>query len=320
MNQYIDTTLTQLRRWFQVPQTDLEPLFKQARQITDKFLGRRISLFTPSERFPSISITGRQCKLNCQHCGGRYLRHMKHITRPDQLISFCQKLAANQGLGCLVSGGCDASGRVPLAPFLPALREIKQSTSLFINVHTGFLTDNDAQQLAKTGIDCASVDVVGDNATIHKIYGLTGRSTQDYRATLQALKTNNISVSPHICVGLQFGKLAGELNALHIIQETVEPSAIVIIALVPSQKTPMETTPPPSNYDIARICAITRALFPKTEIALGCMRPRGRARREMEQLAIEAGVTRIAVPTQTTLKYLKENGYKISVNHTCCVA
>lgn len=244
---------------------------------------------------------------------------MKSLTQPDQLVSFCQNLAAHQGLGCLVSGGCDAHGCVPLLSFLPALREIKQSTSLYINTHTGFLTNNDARQLADTDIDCASVDVVGDNDTIHKVYGLTGRTTHDYRTTLQALKLNNIAVSPHICVGLHFGKLAGELNALKIIQETIDPSVIVIIALVPSQKTAMERTLPPSNYDIARICAIARVMFPKTEIALGCMRPRGKVRREMEQLAIKAGVTRIAVPTQTTLKYLKDKSYKITVNHTCCV-
>lgn len=311
--------LTQLRKWFTAPLTELGQLFHQARQITDETFGRRVSLFIPNDTFPAISITGSFCKLDCKHCGGRYLRHMKPLTRPNQLISFCQNLAANQGLGCLISGGCDSDGRVPILPFLPAIREIKQSTELYINVHTGFLTNNEAQLFAEAGIDCASVDVVGDDDTIHQIYGLPGRSTQDYRATLLALSSHNILTSPHICVGLQFGKLVGELDALQIIRETTTPSTIVIIALMPSQETAMEATSPPVNHDIARVCAIARVLFPETEIALGCMRPRGKARQEMERLAIEAGVTRVAIPTQSTLKYLEDNSYSTSAQRTCCV-
>ncbi len=319
MKSLSNTTLKQLRKWFTAPITELEPLFHKARRITDAAFGRCVSFFAPSDAFPSISITGRSCKLDCQHCGGRYLRHMKPLTRPNQLISYCQNIAANKGVGCLISGGCDTEGRVPLLPFLPAIREIKQSTSLYINVHTGFLTVDEARYLAETGIDCASVDIVGDDDTIHQVYGLPHRSTKDYRATLQALNSSGVLISPHICVGLHFGKLVGELDALQIIHETIAPSTIVIIALVPSQETAMESITPPANHDIARVCAIARVLFPKTEIALGCMRPRGKTRQEMERLAVNAGVTRIAVPTQSTVKYLESNGYKTYAQQACCV-
>lgn len=311
--------MAELRHWLQVPYTELGPLFRTARNITDHNFNQQIKLYFPNQSFPSISITGGRCQLNCQHCSGKFLQHMNSITKPSALLSFCQELAANKGIGCLISGGCDSKGQVPLKPFFPIFTKIKHTTELFLNVHTGFLTAPEAKQLAGTGIDCASVDVVGDDNTLHRIYGLTNRSTQDYANTLQALANAGISVAPHICVGLQFGQLSGELAALQLIHSIIKPSALVIIALIPTQGTPMEEVTPPTNHDIARICALARLIFPKTEIALGCMRPRGSTRREMERMAIEAGITRLAVPTKSTQKYLKEKGYKMAVEETCCV-
>ncbi len=312
--------ISELERWFHAPINELGPLFRAAQDITDKNFNRQIDLFFPNQSFPSISVTGRSCQLNCQHCNRKFLNHMHPITEPSELLSFCQRLVSNHGIGCLISGGCDSKGQVPLSPFYPALREIKNTTELFLNVHTGFMTAPEAKQLARTRIDCASVDVVGDDKTLHSVYGLTNRSIQDYAETLKALTIAGIPIAPHICVGLLRGQLSGELAALQLIHSTIKPSTIVIIALMPTQGTPWEDTIPPKNNDIARICALARLIFPKTEIALGCMRPRGSSRREMERMAIEAGITRLAVPTKSTQKFLEEKGYKIKVKETCCVS
>lgn len=244
---------------------------------------------------------------------------MHPITQPPELVTYCQKLAEQNGIGCLISGGCNADGKVPLSPFLPALMQIKQSTNLFLNVHTGFLDLTTAGQLANTGIDCASVDVVGDEKTLHEIYGLTHRSTIDYATTLKALNHHTISVAPHICVGLYHGQLSGELAALRCIRANIIPRLIVIIALMPTQGTPMAGSSPANPIDVARVCALARLLFPKSEIALGCMRPRGAARQQMEQLAIKAGVTRLVLPTKATIRYLEQNQYTLTTKNTCCV-
>jgi uncharacterized radical SAM superfamily protein len=244
---------------------------------------------------------------------------MHAITRPSHLLSFAKTLAAHGGMGCLISGGCDTQGQVPLLPFLSTLTEIKKTTGLFLNVHTGFLTADSAQHLAQTGIDCASVDVVGDDDTIHQVYGLTNRSTLDYATTLAALTHAKIAAAPHVCVGLHFGQLAGELSALELIGSTMEPRILVIIALMPA---PTPSTPrfaSPAGSDIARVCALARIMFPQCEIALGCMRPRGSTRREMERLAITAGITRLVMPTQATVSYLREQRYKVTAHNSCCV-
>jgi uncharacterized radical SAM superfamily protein len=244
---------------------------------------------------------------------------MHAVYSAQQLITFCEQLAKKQGVGCLISGGCDETGVIPLDSFLPAFTQIKESTSLFLNVHTGFLTDMQAYHLSQTGIDCVSVDVVGEDATIQKVYGLTQRTTKDYTSTLKALNKSGLPTSPHICVGLHDGKLAGELNALKLIKSTIMPKRLVIIALMPTQGTPMAQSPPAQPYDVARICAIARLLFPKTEIALGCMRPRGIIRRQMEQLAIRAGITRLVQPTKSTYRFLEKNDYTLTVQSACCV-
>ncbi len=244
---------------------------------------------------------------------------MKPINNPQELLTFCKNLHHQKGVGCLISGGCNENGEIPLTPFLPTLSEIKQSTNLFLNVHTGFLSDTQAYNLAQTGIDCASVDVVGDDLTIQTIYGLAQRTTKDYALTLQALEKHSLPIAPHICIGLHNGELSGELNALQLIKSTINPKLLVFIALMPTKGTPMAASQSPPPHDVARVCAIARLLFPETEIALGCMRPRGGIRRQMEQLAIHAGITRLVQPTKATLQYLEKNDYTINTRNACCV-
>ncbi|MFW9934328.1 MAG: radical SAM protein [Candidatus Thorarchaeota archaeon] len=308
-----------LQEWFTSPYTDLKELYNQAWVLTQKTFKQKITAFRPGTAFPSVSVTGTRCKLHCQHCAGHFLHHMHTINTPQELITFCNNLANKQGVGCLISGGCDENGTIPLTPFLSAFSEIKQSTNLLLNVHTGFLSAEQARGLSQTGIDYASVDVVGDDQTIHTVYGLTQRTTTDYIETLKALEKSHIPIAPHICVGLQNGTLVGELNALELIKSTIKPKLIVIIALMPTEGTPMAASDPPQPPDVARICAIARLLFPNTEIALGCMRPRGAIRHQMEQLAIQAGITRLVQPTNSTLHYLEKNGYTVSWQNACCV-
>ena len=312
-------TPEELEHWFKAPFSELEMLFFEAGRVTEQNFRRQITLYKPGKKFPSISITGEQCQLQCRHCAGQFLKHMHALSKPNQLLQFCQKLAKEGGIGCLISGGCHPDGTIPFQPFLPILSQIKASTHLVLNVHTGFLTPAEAKGLANAGIDCASVDIVGHNETIHSIYGLSQRSTQDYEETLKALKTSGVPVAPHICVGLDHGRLRGELQALRLIHSVIQPSTLVLIAFMPTKGTPMANIPPARPEDVARICALARLLFPQCHIALGCMRPGGALRRKTEELVIRAGVTRLVQPTNSSRQYLQENGFSIRTETACCV-
>ncbi len=69
-------------------------------------------------------------------------------------------------------------------------------------------------------------------------------------------------------MGLNEGRLDGELNALKMISQ-VKPSAIVIIAFMPIHGTAMAKTPPPKPSDIAKVAALARLMFPKTPLFWG---------------------------------------------------
>jgi uncharacterized radical SAM superfamily protein len=87
--------------------------------------------------FPTISITGNACALNCKHCGGKVLETMNSALTPEKLFELGLKLKKNGAKGCLVSGGCLTDGSVPLDDFVPELERFKRELGLTVFVHTG---------------------------------------------------------------------------------------------------------------------------------------------------------------------------------------
>ncbi len=71
--------------------------------------------------FIPVSITGTQCALDCDHCKGQLLKHMKSASNPESLFQICADLAKKNAKGVLVSGGCDSAGKVPLTDFYEQL-------------------------------------------------------------------------------------------------------------------------------------------------------------------------------------------------------
>ena len=281
----------------------------------DRCLGKELKFYYPLPKFPNISVTGTQCALNCAHCSGYYLHGMTGAETPSRLKKLCRKLDAAGAIGILVSGGSDIHGRVPLDGFYGALRWVKENTGLIVNVHTGLLDAETAEKIYSTGIDIASVDVVGSDYTIRRVYGLNA-TTEDYWNTLEALVEAGVPhVVPHICVGLDFGEIRGEATAMEMAQK-IDSELIVILGLIPTAGTTMETVEPPSSEDIAKAIATARLMCPKSEIALGCMRPR-KDKAKMERLTINAGVNRIVLPSKSTIA-LVQTEFSVKQLDGCC--
>ena len=185
-----------------------------------------------------------------------------------------------------------------------------------MNVHTGLISQNSAEKLSKTGIDIVSFDIVGDKETINKVYGIN-KTPQDYLNSLKILQESGIKyIAPHICVGLNYGNISGEIEALKLIKE-IKPYLIVLLALVPTKNTPMEIIKIEPEK-IGKIVAITRLMFPSTPISFGCMRPGGISRATLDLLAFQAGISRIEIPTQSLVRYAIKNGYNIKKINSCC--
>jgi uncharacterized radical SAM superfamily protein len=266
--------------------------------------------------FPTISVTGNACALNCKHCGGKVLETMHPASSAEQLFDLGVKLKRNGAKGCLISGGCLPDGSVPLDPFVPALGRLKQELGLTVFVHTGIIKPQTTLALKEAGVDAALIDVVGSAETVRKVYNLNV-AVQDYADSLKAMQEAKLTFVPHVIVGLNEGKLDGELKALQIISQ-VKPSALVIIAFMPIHGTAMAKTPPPKPIDIAKVSALARRMFPETPLALGCMRPKGASRGETDVLALKAGVDAVAFPTEAAIEYAKGKGYATPFSSYCC--
>lgn len=297
----------------------LKPFFTYAQDITKNNFGKLLKIYNPTNKFPAISITGSKCDLQCEHCNKKYLDGMKHLSTNEDLEKFLIELSQNNGIGALISGGSQDDGSVPLFDFLDTIKRIKSQTNLIINTHTGLLKEETAKKLAEANVDIVSFDINMDEEIIKNIYHLD-KDLIEYEKAVEILEKYNLNIVPHICIGLYYGKLHKEINSIKFIRNSIDnPSLIVIIALIPpkNSKVHFET---PKPIDIAKVIAIIRFVFPKTEISLGCMRPRGSIKTEVEKYAIKAGITRIEIPSKDTLKWLKKVDPQIQFKFfsACC--
>ena len=293
------------------------PLTQEIRFYAPSFTYYKTKYFcSSSSSFPTISVTGTSCALNCKHCGGKVLETMQAALQPDELFELCSNLKRDGARGCLVSGGCLPDGSVPLDRFVEALGKIKRELGLTVFVHTGIIKAQTAAELKMSGVDAALIDVIGSEETARKVLNLNV-TPKDYADSLFALEKTGINFVPHVIVGLNEGKLNGELESLKMIA-AVKPSALVIIAFMPIHGTAMEKTAPPNPEDIARVAATARLMFPKTPLILGCMRPKGKACVETDVLALKAGVDAVAFPSENAVEYARNKGWKTSFSSFCC--
>ena len=308
---------------------ELEESLRKAQELRRINFDKKIHLYAPSfmyyktsyyysspADFPTISVTGKGCGLKCKHCGGRVLETMYPAETPGKLFELCAQLKRNGALGCLISGGCLPDGTVPLARFVEAIGKVKHELGLTVFVHTGIVDYKTAEALKRAHVDGALIDIIGSDETINEIYKLNV-TVKDYENSLQALHEADIAFVPHVIVGLHYGKLRGELHALEMVSK-YEPSAVVVIALMPIRGTEMSNVKPPEPLDIAKVIAAARLMLPTTPIALGCMRPRGKHRARTDVLAIKAGVNAIAFPTEDAVRFAESQGCVAVFSSLCC--
>jgi uncharacterized radical SAM superfamily protein len=295
----------------------LVPKPKKTRFYAPSFIHYKTSSYcSKPNQFPTISVTGKGCTLNCKHCEGKILKTMHPAETPEKLFELSSKLKQNGALGILISGGCLPNGSVPLKQFIPVIEKIKRELGLTVNVHTGIVDAATAEALKNAGVDAALIDIIGSNETIKEIYNLN-MAVEDYANSLKALHEASLNFVPHVIVGLHNGKLQGEFHALKLIAR-YKPSALVIIAFMPIRGTAMALVKPPQPTDIAKVTATARLMFPETPLALGCMRPKGKHRAETDVLCLKAGVNAIAFPSEEAIEYAENQGYTLSFSSYCC--
>jgi len=295
---------------------------REVRDVSWAHQGKQITFYLPGMfsynglrgAYPGISITGSHCALMCDHCKASTLKPMPAAGSADALVAMCKRFATKGGLGVLISGGSDQAGRLPWRTFVPAIEKIKETTDLYVSIHCGLLDLDTARSLKEAGVDQALLDVVGDDETYQSVCHVDFGISRII-STLDVLNQVELPVIPHVICGLKRGQMGSETEALDIISR-FRIEQLVVVSLMAIKETPFEGVITPSAREVAGIIVEARRRMPEVRMSLGCARTRGDE--EVELLALEAGVNRMALPSDTVIERARKFGLEIRYQRTCC--
>jgi uncharacterized radical SAM superfamily protein len=204
-------------------------------------------------------------------------------------------------------------GAVTLVDHVDILKTLSENHKIV--AHTGLLSEEDIHRISPY-LDAASFNFIGDDDTIQDIYNLD-KNVEDFVTSYRQLKYN-VKTYPHITIGLHGGEIRGEKRALDEISKIGAP-AVVFNVFIPTPGTEFENTPPPNLDDVRNIISYSQDKMSKVPVYIGCMRPAGKYRDELDKMALELGVERIVMPSRTTVKLAKELKFEIENKEECCV-
>ncbi len=267
--------------------------------------------------FPAFSITAGGCALNCDHCQKKILEPMIPAVKPEHLDQKVRDMVLLQNLqGFLLSGGSNKHNEIKYERYLPVVEKLKHDfPHLQVAIHTALLDEAAARRMEAAGVDSAMMDVIGAQETINEVYKLD-RPVADFEATLAALTSTRLKVTPHIVVGLHYGEILGEANALDIVSR-YDVHALVLVVIMPFYAKP-GTFKTPSTSDVGRIFLEARNRLPDKQVLLGCARPPGMHKRITDAYAVMAGLDGIAFPADGAVATCAAIGRPFSQEHACC--
>jgi len=281
-------------------------LLETAWQLRRQNFAPELHIYHPVKTL-SISVTGASCALKCAHCGGHYLSAMtslKDLHTPEDI----------KAQSCLISGGCTTEGKVPVSGYLEKLARLKGPRRY--NFHVGLLSEGEIKALAPLA-DTVSFDFLGADSTIQKTLKLH-KTVADYQRCYELLRRYCTHVAPHICLGLEAGRLVGEDRALELLAEA-GLEQLVFIVLRPTAGTEYAKVCPPPVEEVAAFLAKARLRLQKIPLTLGCMRPGGVYRQQLDVLAVEAGLNGIVQPAAPALTIARQKGLTLKEHQECCV-
>jgi hypothetical protein len=267
--------------------------------------------------FPAFSITAGGCALNCDHCQAKILEPMIPATSPEMLDRKVRELIAAQDLrGFLLSGGSNRRNEIRYERFYPVIEKLKSEFPyLKIAIHSALLDEARARSMEAAGVDTAMMDVIGAEETIREVYHLD-RPVADFEATLAALCATRMQVVPHIVIGLHYGRILGEANALDIVSRHRVHSLVLVVIMPFYAKPGTFQTPDPG--EVGRIFLQARRRIREREVLLGCARPPGMHRRVTDAYAVMAGLDGVAFPAEGTVAVADAVGRPMVQEHACC--
>src|SRR5210317_2491348 len=149
--------------------------------------------------FPAFSITAAGCALMCDHCEAKILEPMIPAVKPEILDRKVRHLIETEDLqGFLLSGGSNKRNEINYSRFYPVIEQLKRDfPQLRVAIHTALTDEAGAREMESAGVDVAMLDIIGAEETIREVYHLD-RPVEDFEATLAALCSTSMQISPHI--------------------------------------------------------------------------------------------------------------------------
>jgi uncharacterized radical SAM superfamily protein len=267
--------------------------------------------------FPAFSITAGGCALMCDHCEARILEPMIPAVKPEILDTKVRQLIETEELqGFLLSGGSNKRNEINYSRFYPVIEKLKRDfPQLRIAIHTALTDRAGAKEMEASGVDVAMLDIIGAEETIKQVYHLD-RPVADFEETVAALCETSMQISPHIVIGLHYGRILGEENALDILSR-YDTKALVLVVIMPFYARP-GTFATPDAHEVGRIFLEARRRLPDRQVLLGCARPPGMHKRVTDAYAVMAGLDGIAFPADGAVAVAGIAGRPFHQAHACC--
>lgn len=286
---------------------NITPKMEKAMKIKNTNFGNEIQFSYPNETL-AISTTGDNCNLSCAHCNGHYLKNMTPIN------DYKSKIKTKNISSFLLSGGCSFEGDVPINRNIETIKKLKEE-GYKLNAHLGLMDKKSIEDVCKY-IDIVSFDLVFDKETIKEVYKID-KNKEDYIKAYETIREVT-EVAPHICIGLKGGQIKGEYDIINYLSKN-PPKKVTFIVLIPTKNTEYENVSPPDLEKVCDVLCEARISFPNTEINLGCMRPRGKYRKELDELAIMCGINKIVLPSNNAKARAIDMNMTIEETKECCV-
>jgi uncharacterized radical SAM superfamily protein len=112
--------------------------------------------------------------------------------------------------------------------------------------------------------------------------------------------------------------LGHERYAIRFLRE-LGVDGLVFLVFVPTPGTRYADRQPPTPAVVADLLAEARLGFPDVPLYLGCMRPKGRYRDELDPLAVRAGINVVVSPSRPARQMAADLGLVTLKSRECCV-
>ncbi len=158
--------------------------------------------------------------------------------------------------------------------------------------------------------------MIGAQDTFSQVYHLK-RSVDDFERSLEHLNRTALKVVPHIVIGLHYGRMLGEWNALEMVRRH-RPAALVLVVVMPFYAPVARPFVTPDAHQVGRFFMDARATLPDLPLLLGCARPPGWTKMQIDAYAVMAGLNGIAHPADGMVELAARLEREVRVTPACC--